>query len=159
MTRQSTFRKVGAGRTIAVVGDVYRLLATGEETDGRYALIEALVPPGGGPPPHAHTREEEGFYILEGEIRVTIDGVPSVARAGEFVNLPVGSLHSFTNATDKPATMLMTLAPAGIEKMFIEIGRPLAPGATTSPPPTRDEIEKLPAVAARYGIKLALPAN
>src|ERR1700680_3294479 len=57
------------GRTIAVVGDVYRFLATGEDTNGKYALWEAIVPPGGGPPPHVHSREEEGFYILEGEIR------------------------------------------------------------------------------------------
>lgn len=56
------------GRTIAVVGDVYRFLATGEETNGKYALFEALVGPGGGPPPHVHSREEEGFYVLEGEI-------------------------------------------------------------------------------------------
>ena len=56
------------GRTVAVVGDVYRFLATGEDTNGKYALWEALVPPGGGPPPHVHSREEEGFYVLDGEI-------------------------------------------------------------------------------------------
>ena len=54
------------GRTIAVVGDVYRFLATGEDTSGKYAFWEALVPPGGGPPPHVHSREEEGFYVEVG---------------------------------------------------------------------------------------------
>ena len=39
------------GRTVSLVGDVYRFLATGEDTNGKYALIEALVGPGGGPPP------------------------------------------------------------------------------------------------------------
>ena len=68
----AVIRKPGEGRTIAVVGDVYRFLATGEDTNGKYALWEALVPPGGGPPPHVHSREEEGFYILEGEITVQI---------------------------------------------------------------------------------------
>lgn len=77
-----TIRPTGQGRTIAVVGDVYRFLATGEETDGKYALFEAILPPGGGPPPHVHSREEEGFYILEGEITFTIDGKPLVATAG-----------------------------------------------------------------------------
>jgi mannose-6-phosphate isomerase-like protein (cupin superfamily) len=62
------------GRTIAVVGDVYRFLATGDDTNGKYALFEALVGPGGGPPPHVHSREEEGFYVLEGEITFTING-------------------------------------------------------------------------------------
>src|SRR5881394_1594984 len=61
-------RTLAEGRTIAVVGDVYRFLATGDDTNGKYALWEAIVPPGGGPPPHVHSREEEGFYILEGEI-------------------------------------------------------------------------------------------
>ena len=70
MSESSTpvLRSPGKGRTISVVGDVYRFLATGAETNGKYALWEAIVPPGGGPPPHVHSREEEGFYILEGEI-------------------------------------------------------------------------------------------
>lgn len=72
------------GRTIAVVGDVYRFLATGEDTIGKYAVFEALVPPGGGPPPHVHSREEEGFYILDGEITFTINGEKVVAKAGTF---------------------------------------------------------------------------
>ncbi|WP_254509026.1 hypothetical protein [Anatilimnocola floriformis] len=61
MTHQPTLRKPDEGRTIAVVGDVYRFLATGEETDGKYAMFEAIVPPGGSPPPHVHSREEESF--------------------------------------------------------------------------------------------------
>ena len=60
----STIRTPAEGRTIAVVGDVYRFLATGQETNGKYAMWEAVVPPGGGPPPHVHSREEEGFYVL-----------------------------------------------------------------------------------------------
>src|ERR1700710_2605568 len=68
MNRAYTLRAANKGRTIAIVGDVYRFLATGDETDGKYAIWEAIVPPGGGPPPHVHSREEEGFYILEGEI-------------------------------------------------------------------------------------------
>jgi quercetin dioxygenase-like cupin family protein len=68
MTRQPTLRTPSECRMIAVVGDVYRFLATGEETKGTYATWEAFVPPGGGPPPHVHSREEQSFYILKGEI-------------------------------------------------------------------------------------------
>jgi len=110
------------GRTIALVGDVYRFLATGEDTNGKYALIQALVSPGGGPPPHVHSREDEGFYVLEGEITFTIDGERVVATAGMFANMPVGTPHSFKNESNKPATMLVSVAPAGLEKMFMEIG-------------------------------------
>jgi quercetin dioxygenase-like cupin family protein len=68
MTHPPILRKPAKGRTIPVVADIYRFLATGEETDGKYAMWEAIVPPGGGPPAHIHSREEESFYILEGEI-------------------------------------------------------------------------------------------
>jgi hypothetical protein len=59
MVHQPTITKLGTGRTIGVVGDIYRFLAVSEDTDGRYVLWEAIVPPGGGPPPHVHSREEE----------------------------------------------------------------------------------------------------
>ena len=81
------------GRTIGVVGDVYRFLATGEDTNGKYAMWEAIVPPGGGPPPHVHSREEEGFFILEGEITFTVNGEKVVAKAGTFANrMTMGTL-------------------------------------------------------------------
>ena len=154
-----TIRKPGEGRTIAVVGDVYRFLATGGDTNGKYALWEAIVPPGGGPPPHVHSREEEGFYVLEGEITFTINGERVVATAGMFANMPVGTPHSFKNESNKPARMLISVAPAGLEKMFFEVGVPLAEGATTALPPTKDEIEKLLAIAPRYGVEIKLPPS
>ncbi|HEY7328006.1 MAG TPA: cupin domain-containing protein [Gemmataceae bacterium] len=154
VVRQST-----EGRTVAVVGDVYRFLATGDDTNGKYALWEALVGPGGGPPPHVHSREEEGFYVLEGEITFTINGERVVAKAGMFANMPVSTAHSFKNESDKPARMLISVAPAGLEKMFFEVGVPLPEGATTALPPTKEEIEKLLAVAPSYGIEIRLPGH
>jgi len=151
-----TIRPIGKGRTVAVVGDVYRFLATGEDTNGKYALFDALVDPGGGPPPHVHSREEEGFYILEGEITFTINGERIVATAGMFANVPVGTPHSFKNESNKPAKMLISVAPAGLEKMFLEVGVSLAEGATTPLPPTKEEIEKLLAIAPKYGIEFKL---
>ena len=145
------------GCTVSLVGDVYRFLATGEDTNCKYSLIEALVGPGGGPPPHVHSREEEGFYILEGEITFTIDGERVVATAGMFANMQVGTLHSFKNESNKPAKMLVSVAPAGLEKMFMEIGVPLAEGATTALPPTKEDVEKLLAIAPKYGIEIRLP--
>jgi len=144
-------------RTIAVVGDVYRFLATGEDTNGKYAVWEAIVPPGGGPPPHVHSREEEGFYILEGEITVHIGDERIVATAGMFANMPVGTPHSFKNASSRPAKMLISVAPAGLEKMFFEVGVPVDQGATTALPPTKEELGKILVVAPKYGIEIRLP--
>jgi pyruvate dehydrogenase E2 component (dihydrolipoamide acetyltransferase) len=119
-------RRPGEGRTVAVVGDVYRFLAVGDETDGKYALWETVVPPGGGPPPHVHSREEEGFYVLEGEITFTVGDERIVATEGMFAHMPVGTPHSFKNEGDRPARMLISVAPAGLEQMFFEVGVPLA---------------------------------
>ena len=151
-----TIKQPGEGRTIAVVGDVYRFLATGEDTDGTYAMWEAIVPPGGGPPPHIHSREEESFYVLEGEITFQIGDERIVAQPGTFANMPVGSLHSFKNETGKPAKMLISVAPAGLEEMFFEVGQPVQAGETP-PLPTKQDIEKLLTVAPRYGIEINLP--
>ena len=157
LTHKRTLTKPTDGRTIAVSGDVYRFLAVGEDTDGNYALWEAVVPPGGGPPPHVHSREEEGFYVIEGEITFEIGGERLVAGAGKFANMSVGTPHSFKNESDRPAKMLVSVAPAGLERMFFEVGQPVDQGATTAPPMTKEEIEKLPVVAPRYGIEIRLP--
>ena len=157
MTRLPITRAPAEGRTIAVVGDVYRFLATGEETGGRYAVWEALVPPGGGPPPHVHSREEEGFYVLEGAITFTVSGERVVAGAGAFAHMPVGTPHTFKNEGDRPARMLIWVAPAGLERMFFEVGVPVEAGATTAPPPTPDEIARLLAAAPNYGIEIRVP--
>jgi mannose-6-phosphate isomerase-like protein (cupin superfamily) len=156
---RAVIRKLGEGRTVAVVGDVYRFLATGEDTDGRYALWEAFVPPGGGPPPHVHSREEEGFYVLEGEITFFIGDQRLIASAGTFANVPVGTPHSFRNESGKPARMLISVAPAGLEQMFFEVGVPVPQGATTAASPTKEEIERLLAAAPRYGIEIKLPGH
>jgi quercetin dioxygenase-like cupin family protein len=156
---QAVIKQTGEGRTVAVVGDVYRFLATGEDTNGKYALWEAVVPPGGGPPPHVHSREEEGFYVLEGQITLTIGDRRLVACAGMFANMPVGTPHSFKNESSKPAKMLISVAPAGLEKMFFEFGAPLPAGATTALPPSKDEIERLLAIAPSYGIEIKLPEH
>ena len=159
MGHKPTVRISTQGRTVAVVGDVYRFLATGEDTNGKYALWEAIVPPGGGPPPHVHSREEEGFYILEGEITFQVGGDRTVAKSGMFAHMPVGTPHSFKNESSLPAKMLIAVAPAGLEQMFFEVGVPLAEGATTALPPSKEEIEKLLAIAPRYGIEIRLPEH
>jgi quercetin dioxygenase-like cupin family protein len=122
VTPRPILRRPGEGRTVAALGDVYRFLASGEDTSGKYALFEAFVSPGGGPPPHVHGLEEEGFYVLEGEVTFTADGERLAARAGTFANMPVGTPHSFKNEGRRPAKVLISVAPAGLEQMFFEFG-------------------------------------
>jgi hypothetical protein len=74
-----------------------------------------------------------------------------------FANMPVGTPHSFTNESGKPARMLISVAPAGLVRMFFEFGVPVPEESPTAPPPTRKEIARLLAVAPRYGIEIRLP--
>lgn len=86
---------------LGLVGDTYTILVTGEDTAGKYTLIDMHVPPAGGPPAHRHDFEEM-FSVLEGEVQVTFRGETLTARAGETINVPANAPHAFTNASDTP---------------------------------------------------------
>src|ERR1700678_3430400 len=78
---------------IGLVGDTYTILVRGEDTAGKYTLIDMHVPPGGGPPPHRHDFEEM-FTVLDGEVQVTFRGQTLTARAGETINVPANAPHA-----------------------------------------------------------------
>lgn len=120
---------------VGIVGDTYTILVSGDDTAGRYCLIDMHVPPGGGPPPHRHDFEEM-FTVLDGEIELTFRGETSVARSGETVNIPANAPHRFTNSSDRPARLLCLCAPAGQEEFFLAIGQRVA--TRTAPPPALD---------------------
>jgi len=142
---------------IGLAGDTYTILLTGEDTAGRYCLIDMLVPPGGGPPPHRHDFEEM-FTILEGEIEVTFRGARSVVRAGETANIPANAPHQFRNSSERSARLLCVCSPAGQEEFFMAVGSPVA--SRTAPPPKLDEATqkalkaKAEALASRYRTEL-----
>ena len=147
----------GQSKTFSAVGDKYVILATGEQTGGAYCLADATVPPGGGPPPHYHTREEETFYVTEGEITFTVDGRALIGTPGTFVQIPRGTPHAFRNATAKPARMLIMCVPAGFEKFMAEFATELPSADAPAIPPSPGEIEKLLSIAPRYGIVMLPP--
>jgi quercetin dioxygenase-like cupin family protein len=142
---------------IGLVGDTYTITVPGEQTAGRFCLIDMHIPPGGGPPPHRHDFEET-FILLEGEIEATFRGEKSMVQAGETVNIPANAPHRFHNTSAGPARMLCICSPAGQEKFFMEVGVPVA--TRTTPPPKLDEreqaafIEKVKALAPKYRTEL-----
>jgi quercetin dioxygenase-like cupin family protein len=136
-------RPVATGPAYWGPGDHYTFLVTGEESGGAYFAMEALVPPGGGPPPHIHSREDETFYLIEGEIEFQLGDETVTAGPGDFVNVPRGTVHCFRNAGTGSARMVLTFTPAGMERFFEETLEP-APNEATDAPDNVDE------VAARY---------
>lgn len=140
------------GDRLWVVGDIYTFKATGAETGGAYTAIEMNVSPNCGPPLHRHTREDEAFYILEGELEFLVDGRKRVVSAGEFVHAPRNSVHRFANCTDARARMLVMTVPAGIEEFFGEIGDPVTDPAQAPPL----DVARIVAAAPRYGLEILL---
>src|SRR4029079_13903123 len=92
---ESGVLSAGSGPAAWVVGDLYTIKASGRETGGAFCLIEVTVPPQSGPPPHVHQREDEAFYIVDGEFKVSIDGKVLTAGPGSWVQLENGSLHEW----------------------------------------------------------------
>lgn len=147
-------------RRVGMAGDTYTILLTGEDTEGRYCLIDMHVPPGGGPPPHRHDFEEM-FSVLEGEIRVTFRGESTTARAGETVNVPANAPHSFTNVSKEPARLLCMCTPPGQEEFFMAVGT--AAKTRTEPTPKLsaaeqgEAMEAAKALAPKYRTELLEP--
>lgn len=142
---------------LAVVGDTYTVLLRGEDTAGRYGLIDMSIPGGGGPPPHRHDFEEM-FHVLDGEIEVTIRGETTTARSGETVNVPALAPHRFRNPTDRAVRLLCLVAPAGLEAYFEEFADRVP--TRTSPAPeltdgqVRQRMRAAEALAPKYRIEI-----
>ncbi len=145
-----------SARCVSVVGFPHTILATGEETAGRYAAVEVTVPQNG-PPPHTHTREDECFYVLDGELEFLLGGRTQRAGPGTLVHAPRNIEHTFWNAGRTPARALVWITPAGLERFFLEYGEPLPPGAREGVPPTPEHIARVIAAAPAYGVQFRAP--
>jgi quercetin dioxygenase-like cupin family protein len=146
---------------LAVVGDTYTVLFSGDETAGRFAMLDMLVPPGAGPPPHRHDFEE-CFRVIEGSVELRIRDLPPVTlEVGDSANIPANAPHSFRNAAELPARLLCTVVPSGLEKFFAEFGDRVQ--SRTSPPPKLSESERQARLqramekAPQYGMEILPP--
>jgi len=137
---------VEQGPAYWMVGILWVMLASGEQTGGRYSLMWELCPRGSGPGPHYHDQDEQ-FFIIEGEITYRADGGELKAGPGSFVLIPRDTVHSF-RVDSETATLLNSYTPAGFERTITELGEPAQ--ARTIPPPDR------PAIPAGFDAATAL---
>jgi quercetin dioxygenase-like cupin family protein len=147
----------GEGEAFSAVGDVYRNLALGQQTGGVYTLHEIRVSPNNGPPPHIHSREDESFFVLEGELEFQVGDEKITGRPGTFIQGPRGIAHRFRNNAQLPARMLVFITPAGFENFVKEFAQPVASFDSPAIRASKDEIEKLLAAALKYGIQILPP--
>jgi mannose-6-phosphate isomerase-like protein (cupin superfamily) len=126
--------------------------ATSAATNGAFGLIEQPnVPPGFASPYHVHHREDESFYVLQGQVAFVCDGKWLTAGPGDFVFGPKHIPHGFRVTGTAPAHMLLLVTPGGFEQFTKDLSEP------ASTPPSPPDIAKLVAVAATYGVDILGP--
>jgi mannose-6-phosphate isomerase-like protein (cupin superfamily) len=140
----------GAGKKVSVIGNPITIKMHGRDTGGALCLIELTDAPGGGPPPHIHEREDETFYVVEGEYEFVCDGKSFPLKKGATIFAPRGLVHSYKNIGATPAKLLMMITPAGFEEFFEEVGAMSA---------EQQEIPKVIAIGKKYGLEFLPPPN
>lgn len=141
-------------------GDRVSFLVTGAESHGGCFIVEGLLAPGGGPPPHVHRNEDESFYVLEGTATFEAVGKTLHAKPGDFMHVPRGTMHSIRNDTDKPARALVVISPAGptgMQQFFEESFTPVTDPKASPPLITDELVGRMTAAAAKNGIEFVVP--
>ena len=141
----------GEGRSFWLLGELFTVKAVGEDTGGEFAFAEAITPP------HIHHREDETFWVLEGEFEFLVGEETMRAPAGSFVHAPKDIAHTYKNVGTTPGRYVATIRPAGLEEFFLEVSDPAED--PSAPPPTHGEevIERILAVAPKYGLEILPP--
>ena len=151
---RAVFLGPGEGQPVWFLSNRMTVKATAGSTGGAFGLLESAMAPGFSPPLHVHHREDEAFYVLEGELTMRCGDRTFQAAAGSFVFLPRDVPHSFVVEGDRPARMLTLLTPGGGEGFFIDASRPPEHDGPPAEPP---DIEKLKQVGERYGAEIVGP--
>ncbi len=142
-----------AGRTSAplnIVGEETLVKVSNADSDGTLAFFHLVAPPMSGPPRHVHTREDELFYVLEGELVFELDGERHSVGAGDTVYLRRGVIHAYQNFTTSDARLLIATTPGGFSDCFVELSAATPPGGLPAP-------DRLNAISTKYGMTVLGP--
>ena len=154
MTKENLSRPQSKEKLLWVLGDFYRILIAGKDTDGKYILLEITSPPQGGLPLHEHSREDESFYVIDGEYQFQYGDETIRATSGFHVYLKRPIPHAFKNIGGRAGRVLVVLAPAGLEGLFEEIGTPVEDVSSFTPPSDPPDMAKIEEILKNYGVKL-----
>ncbi len=148
------------GRSIWLLGMLIEFKAVGEETGGEYSLYEQTIPPQLGAPPHIHYKETEAFYILEGELEFLKGDHTLRAGAGEFIHVPRGAAHGFTNVGTTDARFLAIVTPGGLhEKLLSRLGEEAKAETLPPAPEGPPDVESIVRTAREYHTEVLPPGR
>jgi quercetin dioxygenase-like cupin family protein len=143
MAKQASVVQRGDAESMKVMGAEVRFLCAAEQTDKAWSLMEVGLPLHAGPPPHHHPWDE-AYYVVEGEVKFSIEGKERIVKSGDFVYAPAGTLHGFAGASAQPARMIIFDAPAHAEAFFREVDREVKEMPR--------DMAKVPAIGSRHQI-------
>jgi quercetin dioxygenase-like cupin family protein len=146
----------GRGESFWVLGDHYTFKISSQQAKGALAVVEIVTFPQNGPPPHIHRREDESFFVLDGDFSVLVGDRWSEAGTGAFVHIPKDTLHTYKNIGTKSGRLVVILTPGGFENFWREIGEP-AKQDSIPPAPPAGIIEKLIELAPKYHLEIPPP--
>jgi quercetin dioxygenase-like cupin family protein len=126
----------------------YTVVATAQRTAGALSVVDTVVPPGNGPPVHAHEDADESFYVIGGRTWMRAGGRELSLEQGDYVFVPRGTPHTFKNSTDEPCRIILIYTPGGMDQFFTDIGRPATAGEP-APRLTAEDIRRAEQAAAR----------
>ena len=146
-------------RSLWVLGELVTYKIPSQRTGGAYSLFEVTTQPNGGPPPHVQHREDEAFYVLEGEYEFLSGEETIRAGTGSLIYVRKGTLHAHKNVGEGVGRMLVTETPGGLyEHFFEEVGKPMEGEAKPLAFEERSEVERrIMEVASEYGIEVLPP--
>jgi mannose-6-phosphate isomerase-like protein (cupin superfamily) len=145
--------RAGDGEALWWFGSLTVVKASAADTAGQMSILELTEPPDMEGPLHVHHHEDEGFWILEGGATFEVGGETIEARAGDFVFGPRGIPHRYSTGPDG-CRLLFIFTPGGFENMVREMGRPAERRALPPPSDEPPDMERVAAIAAKYGNEL-----
>jgi quercetin dioxygenase-like cupin family protein len=137
-------RRSGEGKALAM-GPARAVIKAGQDDGGgRLALMDTRLEPGfPGPVAHRHRRMVDSFYVLEGELSVTLGDSTQQVTPGTYVVIPPGAVHTFSNRSSGPVRAVNLMVPGGLERYLEEVAAALQPGRPMDP-------ELMARIASRY---------
>jgi quercetin dioxygenase-like cupin family protein len=144
-------RRPGANRYYFDVG-IGSVCLSGADTGGAYCLLEIGLAPGMMVPRHTHTREDETYYVLAGELEVIVGDEASTLRPGDSLTAPRNIPHQLRNSGNVENHYLIMFSPAGFEGFLRATAIPAPDNAVAPTEPPAVAIRNVHELAAEYGI-------
>lgn len=151
MSGQAVIRNPGETQAFWMLGGLYEVLLSSDESGGESTIMQFTIPAGMGPPPHTHPGNET-VYVVDGTLDYHIGGKTLPGGPGSLFHIPPGTMEAFEPTST--VKLVVTYSPGGVEKFFAEAGEPAREHTIPPPPDGPPDLERLVRIGERYGMRI-----